>query len=72
MAEASVPKEGSMTEQTRFTDLEKFVCVERELKMRRQVYPRWVQIGKMTQSQADRELDLMAAIAADYAPPRLI
>ncbi len=48
---------------------DKRACIERELKMRRKVYPRWVENQKMTQAQADREIAIMEAILADY-PPR--
>lgn len=48
---------------------EKRACLEREIRMRRRVYPRWVQSGKMTQAQSDREIAIMEAILADY-PPR--
>ena len=46
-------------------------CAEREVRMRRRVYPRWIEAGRMTQEQADREIAVMAAIAADYAEPDL-
>lgn len=39
-------------------------CVDRELGLRRSVYPRWVSHGKMTQSRADREIEVMAALRA--------
>jgi hypothetical protein len=37
-------------------------CVERELALRRNVYPKWVQRGKLTQAKADHELEAMAAV----------
>ena len=37
-------------------------CVERELQLRRQVYPRRVEAGKMTQATADEEMNRMVAI----------
>lgn len=37
-------------------------CAERELKMRRRAYPRWVEQGRMTQLQADREIRAMEAV----------
>lgn len=37
-------------------------CVDRELKMRRQVYPRWVASGKLKQSAADLEILKMRAV----------
>lgn len=49
-------------------DTEKHDCAIREVKMRKRVYPRRVQDGRMTRAQADREIAIMEAIAADYAP----
>ena len=51
---------------TEFTNQEKAQCAEREYNMRKHVYPRWVQQGKMTQKKADYELAVMEAIAQDY------
>lgn len=45
---------------------DKVRCLQRELDMRRRVYPRWVQTGKMLQVSADREIATMEAILADY------
>lgn len=53
------------------TTAEKRAAAERELKMRRRVYPRWIASGRMTQAEADREIRVMEAIAADYAEPNL-
>lgn len=50
---------------------EKRSCAERELKMRKRLYPRWVAAGKMTQAWADREILVMTAIMEDYAQPDL-
>lgn len=38
-------------------------AVDREVAMRRRVYPRRVADGKMTQAQADTELQAMQAVA---------
>jgi hypothetical protein len=38
-------------------------CVERELTMRRRVYPRWVGAGKVSQAKADAEIATMEAVA---------
>lgn len=35
---------------------EALACVDREIKMRRKVYPRWVRDKKLSQEAADREL----------------
>lgn len=48
------------------TEADKFACATRELSMRKKVYPRWVEQGRMTQQQADKEIACMAAIAEDY------
>jgi hypothetical protein len=48
------------------TNLEKLKCAQRELEMRKRVYPRWVAENKMTQSFCDREMRVMAAIIEDY------
>ena len=48
------------------TDHEKYECARRELAMHQRVYPTWVESGRMTQERADREIELMAAIADDY------
>ncbi len=45
---------------------EKAECAEREVKQRRRVYPRFVGDGRMTQQFADRQIEVMEAIAADY------
>jgi hypothetical protein len=39
-------------------------CVKREIGMRRRVYPRWVEAGKMRQSKADDEIRVMEAVFA--------
>jgi hypothetical protein len=57
---------------TDYTDEEKFRCVEREVKMRKRVYGRWVATGRMTREEADREIAVMAAIAEDYRPKGLL
>ena len=48
------------------TEMDKLKCVERELKMRLRVYPRWIEIGRMSQKQAEHELACMRAIVEDY------
>lgn len=39
-------------------------CAERELEMRRRVYPRWVDSGKMSPKKADEETLRMEAIVS--------
>jgi hypothetical protein len=50
------------------TKPDKLACLEREIKLRERVYPRWVGGGKMSQDKADREIAVMKAIADDYRP----
>jgi hypothetical protein len=45
-----------------FTFDELAACAEREVKFRQRVYARRLQLGKMKQDQADREMALMSAI----------
>jgi hypothetical protein len=54
-----------------FTRKQKEAAAWRESKMRRRVYPRWVEQGRMTQDSADKQIAIMEAIAADYAEPDL-
>lgn len=49
-----------------FTAQEKLECAERELKYRRSVYARRVELGHMSAELADRQIALMEAIADDY------
>lgn len=49
-----------------FTAKEKLDAAQREIRMRRRVYPRRVSEQRMTQQLADREIALMEAIAKDY------
>jgi hypothetical protein len=44
----------------------KLKCAERELRMRRKVYPRWVAENQLSQEVADRQIAVMAAIVEDY------
>lgn len=48
------------------TDQDKLACAERELKMRHKVYPNRIRHGRMQPSEADREIEIMEAIIADY------
>jgi hypothetical protein len=55
-----------MAAATEITAADKLKCVERELKRRYEAYPRLVDSGKRTQQWANRELELLEEIAADY------
>lgn len=51
----------------KITFRDKEACVRRELDFRKRVYARRVSEGKMKQADADREIEVMEAIHADYA-----
>jgi len=48
------------------TDEDKLACVERELALRRQVYPNLIRKGVMTSAIARRQIELIEAIRDDY------
>lgn len=48
------------------TSADKLACVQRELKLRRRVYPRFVEEGKISAGRSAHELAAMEAIVADY------
>lgn len=48
------------------TERSKLDAVERELKLRRQVYERRVEKRQMTQAWADYQISIFEAIADDY------
>lgn len=41
---------------------EQLACIERELTLRRRVYPRWVAEGRMTSAKMHHELAAMEAV----------
>jgi hypothetical protein len=49
-----------------FDDLAKLKSLERELKLRRRNYPRWVKEKKMVPTVAEREIQIFEEIANDY------
>ena len=49
-----------------FDNFVKLKAINREIKLRRNVYPRWVAKGNMTQAEAAREIQIFEAIAKDY------
>ncbi|MGB3408605.1 MAG: hypothetical protein WBA67_14060 [Jannaschia sp.] len=55
----------------RFTDAEKRKALEREIGMRRRVYARQVETGRMTTGDAEHGIAVMCAILDDYAEPDL-
>ena len=42
---------------------QQLACVQREIKMRERVYPKWVGSGKMQAAKANYELQAMRAVA---------
>jgi len=48
------------------TTADKLACAKRELAMRKQCYPRWVEQHKMSAGQAAHQLACMEAIVRDY------
>ncbi len=50
----------------KFTDTEKRKAIEREIRFRQRVYPRWVASGRMKQEQADYQIAVLLEIAEDY------
>lgn len=48
------------------TDQVKLACLERELVMRRRVYPGLIRKGVLTRTISDREIEVMTAIRDDY------
>lgn len=63
MAQLSLPPTSGVVT---FTARDKAKCAAREARKRHQVYRRLVDTGKMTQAEADRQIAIMEAIAADY------
>ena len=57
---------------TVITRLDKLRCLERELKMRKKLYPRWVKDGRMASSAADHEIACVQALICDYDDERLL
>ncbi len=45
---------------------DKITELERELNMRRNLYPKWVQQGKLQQHEAHRQIIILEAILDDY------
>jgi hypothetical protein len=53
------------------TRQDKIGALKRELKWRREVYPRRIARGHMTEDEAARQVAVMEAILADYEGPPL-
>jgi hypothetical protein len=52
-------------------NIDKLHCLERELAMRKAVYPKWVSAKRMKQEKADHEIATMEAILDDYIKGRM-
>jgi hypothetical protein len=48
------------------TTADKLACAKRELAMRKNAYPRWVEQGKLSAGQAAHQIAAMEAIVRDY------
>lgn len=48
------------------TTADKLACAKRELALRKNVYPRFVEQNKMSSGKAAHEIAAMEAIVADY------
>lgn len=48
------------------TNTDKLACAQRELKMRKRVYDRWVEDGRMSAGKAAHEIACMESIVSDY------
>lgn len=51
---------------SQFTNEEKLAAIQREIKLRERVYPKWIDKGRMTEAAAEREIAIMKAIEQDY------
>jgi hypothetical protein len=49
-----------------FSVYEKFRCAAREARLRKKVFPKWIDEGKLTEEKAKWQIDCMEAIADDY------
>ena len=55
-----------MSVELRFTNREKFAALVRELRMRRDVYPRQVRKGNMTAHNMEYEIAIMEELVEQY------
>lgn len=49
-----------------FTAEDKLKEIMREMKLRRRLYPQWIEVGKIDASDARRRIEIMAEIALEY------
>jgi hypothetical protein len=48
------------------TTTDKLKCAERELAMRKRVYPRWVELNRISAGKSAHEIACMESIVEDY------
>ena len=56
----------NLPEKPVYTFREKLAEVKREIALRKNVYPKFVESGRLSQEEADRHISVMSAIADDY------
>jgi len=49
-----------------YTDAEKLKEIEREITIRRKIYPSWVAQNRLSYAAAEKQLAILQAIAEDY------
>jgi cell fate (sporulation/competence/biofilm development) regulator YlbF (YheA/YmcA/DUF963 family) len=49
-----------------YTDADKLKEIEREIAMRRKIYPSWIAQNRLSYAAAERQLKILEAIAEDY------
>ena len=70
MATKANPDQGQLLEEqhdrNRIPTLEIVLELEREIKVRKSIYPRWIATGKIDKVQAGRRIEILEQILADY------
>ena len=51
------------------THTDKIAAIKREIALRKNVYPRRIQMERMTEEKAKHEIEIMEAILQDYIGP---
>ena len=54
-----------------YTAEDKIAELKREIGLRRRVYPRWIEKGKIDADTGIRQIGILRAILADYEGPEL-
>ena len=69
MVHSNNPDQSELLEGPRTSDIgtfDKILEIERELKIRRTMYPRWIDAGKINTAQADKRILIFEAMLEDY------